>query len=80
VRKALACEGVSVIEVQRKNGHWQFVQGSHYNRRIHGNSPISLSGPAAGHDLLKTSADKHGKKSSGPSRTAPTARRRGAPI
>jgi secreted PhoX family phosphatase len=41
VRKALACEGVSVIEVQRKNGHWQFVQGSRYNRRIHGNSPIA---------------------------------------
>jgi secreted PhoX family phosphatase len=28
VHKALASEGVSVIEVQRKNGQWQFVQGS----------------------------------------------------
>ncbi|MDQ0126992.1 secreted PhoX family phosphatase [Pseudomonas lini] len=61
VRKALACEGVSVIEVQRKDGQWHFVQGSRYNRRIHGNAPISLSGPAAGHDLLKTSADPQGK-------------------
>ena len=28
VRKALACEGVSVIEVQRKNGHWQSAAGA----------------------------------------------------
>ncbi|WOE79120.1 PhoX family phosphatase [Pseudomonas protegens] len=62
VRKAQASEGVSVIEVQRKNGQWQFVQGSRYNRRIHGNTPIRLSGPAAGHDLLKTAADPKGRK------------------
>ena len=61
VRKAQASEGVSVIEVQRKNGQWQFVQGSRYNRRIHGNTPIRLSGPAAGHALLKTAADGQGK-------------------
>jgi len=62
VHKALASEGVSVIEIQRKDGQWQFVQGSPYNRRIHGNSPIRLSGPAAGHDWLKTAADPSGKQ------------------
>ncbi|KGU83566.1 PhoX family protein [Pseudomonas mediterranea] len=62
VHKAQASEGVSVIEVKRQGGQWQFVQGSRYNRRIHGNTPIELSGPAAGHQLLKTSADKSGKK------------------
>ena len=63
VRKAQASEGVSVIEVQRRRGgQWQFVQESRYNRRIHGNTPIRLRGPAAGHELLKTSADKSGKK------------------
>ncbi|BAQ77320.1 Tat pathway signal sequence domain-containing protein [Pseudomonas sp. Os17] len=62
VRKAQASEGVSVIEVQYRNGQWQFVQGSRYNRRIHGNTPIRLSGPAAGHDLLKSAADPKGKK------------------
>ncbi len=62
VSKAQASEGVSVIEVQRRRGQWQFVQESRYNRRIHGNTPIRLRGPAAGHDLLKTSADKSGKK------------------
>ena len=65
VRKAQASEGVSVIEVRRQGDTWQFVQDSRYNRRIHGNSPIRLSGPAAGHDWLKTSADKSGKKALG---------------
>ena len=61
VHKALACEGVSVIEVQRRHGQWAFVQGSRYNRRIHGNSALRVSGPAAGHALLKTSADPQGQ-------------------
>ena len=57
VHKAQAAEGVSVIEVQRKDGQWQFVQDSPYNRRIHGNTPIRLSGPAAGDAWLRTAAD-----------------------
>ncbi len=62
VHKAQAAEGVSVIEVQRNNGQWQFVQGSPYNRRIHGNTPIRMSGPASGDAWLKTTADNSGSK------------------
>lgn len=62
VHKAQAAEGVSVIEVQRSNGQWQFVQGSPYNRRIHGNTPIRMSGPASGDAWLKTAADSSGSK------------------
>ncbi|MHC2146870.1 PhoX family protein [Pseudomonas sp. 210_17 TE3656] len=62
VHKAQAAEGVSVIEVKRSNGQWQFVQGSPYNRRIHGNSPIRVSGPAAGDTWMKTAADNSGRK------------------
>ncbi|MEE3634750.1 PhoX family phosphatase [Pseudomonas sp. AL 58] len=62
VHKAQAAEGVSVIEVQRSNGQWQFVQGSPYNRRIHGNTPIRMSGPASGDAWLKTAADNSGGK------------------
>ncbi|MDD2059278.1 PhoX family phosphatase [Pseudomonas sp. GD03860] len=62
VHKAQAAEGVSVIEVKRSNGQWQFVQGSPFNRRIHGNTPIRVSGPAAGDALLRTGADNSGRK------------------
>ncbi|MDD2050561.1 PhoX family protein [Pseudomonas putida] len=62
VHKAQAAEGVSVIEVKRSNGQWQFVQGSPYNRRIHGNSPIRVGGPAAGDAWMKTAADNSGRK------------------
>ncbi|KIH81175.1 PhoX family protein [Pseudomonas batumici] len=62
VRKAQASEGVSVIEIQRKDDQWHFVQGSSYNRRIHGNTPIKFGGPAAGHPWLQTQADKLGRK------------------
>ncbi|MBM3108214.1 PhoX family phosphatase [Pseudomonas sp. V1] len=65
VHKAQAAEGVSVIEIQRSNGQWQFVQDSRYNRRIHGNSPIRISGPAAGDAWLKTAADNSGRKALG---------------
>ena len=65
VHKAQATEGVSVIEIQRKGNGWQFVQGSPFNRRIHGNTPIRLSGPAAGHELLRTRADATGSRALG---------------
>jgi secreted PhoX family phosphatase len=60
VLKAQSAEGVTVIEVRRQAGEWRFDQGSRYNRRIHGNTPMEVSGPARGHDALKTSADPLG--------------------
>ena len=60
-RKAQAGHGVSVLHVKRAaDGSWQHVASSPYNRRIHGNTPITLQGPAAGHDLVKTAADPSG--------------------
>ena len=61
VRKAQAAVGVTVIEVKRDaDGAWQFVQGSAYNRRIHANLPMEISGPARGHASMKTAADPAG--------------------
>ncbi|TBU75431.1 transcriptional initiation protein Tat [Pseudomonas daroniae] len=60
VRKAQNAEGVTVIEVRRGKDGWAFVQGSPYNRRVHANLPIEVSGPARGHDLLKTQSDPLG--------------------
>jgi hypothetical protein len=60
VLKSQAAHGVSVIEVTFDNGHWSVVRPSSYGRRITGYTPIAISGPAAGHALLRTSADPTG--------------------
>ena len=60
-KKQLAGHGVSVIEVQRNAaGKWEYVKNSTYNRRITGYTPMTITGPAAGNDLLKTAADATG--------------------
>jgi uncharacterized protein len=65
VRKAQAAHGVSVLEVQRQDGAqgkgWQLVRPSKYARRITANTPCAVGGPAAGHALLRTSADPSGR-------------------
>ena len=60
VRKSQAAHGVSVIEVVERAGVWRVMPNSRYARRITGNTPMLFSGPAAGHALLKTSADPAG--------------------
>lgn len=58
--KDLNAHGVSVVHIKRQNGVWDIVLDSPYNRRITGNTPMTLTGPAAGHSLMKTSADPTG--------------------
>jgi len=62
VRKAQAAHGVSVIEVEQKAGRWDIVRPSPWARRITGNTPMALGGPAAGHAMLKTAADPNGRR------------------
>ncbi len=63
VNKAINAWGCSVIHI-RKNaaGQWAVVLDSKYNRRITSASPMELTGPAAGDNLLKTRADASGKR------------------
>jgi len=65
VRKSKAGHGVSVFEVTYKNDKWTIVKDSPYNRRITADSPMEITGPAAGHDLMKTKMDPSGTKSLG---------------
>ncbi|ADJ27887.1 PhoX family protein [Nitrosococcus watsonii] len=57
-----AAHGVSIAEVIKRDGQWHLAQNSSFNRRITGETPMELTGPAAGHDLLQTAADPSGKK------------------
>jgi secreted PhoX family phosphatase len=61
-KKSLAAHGVGIIEVRKRHGKWTVVRPSFFARRITGYTPIRIAGPAAGHDLLKTSADATGKR------------------
>ena len=65
VRKGKAAHGVSVFEVERDGSTWSVVLDSPFNRRITADTPMQLDGPAAGHDLLKTTADPTGTRSLG---------------
>jgi len=62
VRKSQAAHGVAIIEVADQDGQWQMVRPSPWARRITANTPMALSGPAAGHALMKTSADPDGRR------------------
>ncbi len=61
IKVDMAAVGHSVIEVSRVSGEWQVVWGSPYQRRLSALGPIiEISGPAAGHPRLQTSADPTG--------------------
>ncbi|WP_350333897.1 PhoX family protein [Coralliovum pocilloporae] len=65
VRKGKAAHGVTVCEIAEQDGQWSIVRDSRYNRRITPDTPMILTGPAAGHDLMKTTADNSGTSSLG---------------
>jgi uncharacterized protein len=65
-RKGQAGHGVSVNHVRRlTDGSIEHVANSRFNRRVTGNTPMQISGPAAGSDLLKTTADATGRSALG---------------
>ena len=53
-RKSQAAHGLAVTEARRINGKWTVMKNSSYGRRVTGNTFIKVSGPAAGHALMKT--------------------------
>lgn len=61
----MAAHGVSVVEIALSDGKWLPRTGSPLNRRITVSTEMSVDGPAAGHDRLKTTADPTGQRVQG---------------
>ncbi|MGE2835508.1 PhoX family protein [Mycobacterium sp. SMC-4] len=60
----IAAVGMGVVEVERRRDGLAPVLGP-LNRRITADSPMLLTGPAAGSDLVKTAADPSGRTIAG---------------
>ncbi|NYZ11480.1 PhoX family phosphatase [Azospirillum sp. RWY-5-1] len=58
----IAAHGGSVIEIRKVAGKWTYDPKSSMNRRITGETECIITGPAAGHALMKTSYDPTGTK------------------
>ncbi|WP_037299461.1 PhoX family protein [Rubritepida flocculans] len=57
----MAAHGGSLVEIERVDGRWRPVATPRLNRRITADTPMRISGPAAGHPLLRTQADPTGR-------------------
>ena len=55
--------GMGVVELERKSEGfpWKYIRNGKLNRRITMSTPFTLTGPAAGSDLVKTAADPEGR-------------------
>ncbi|WP_439537103.1 PhoX family protein [Methyloversatilis sp.] len=56
----IAAHGVGVVEVRKIGGEMKVQRPSAFARRITGATPCKVSGPAAGHPMLRTAADPAG--------------------
>lgn len=62
VLKGKMAHGLTVLEIEQGPDGWSVVKDSPYNRRITPDTEMQMTGPATGHDLLKTDADPTGTK------------------
>lgn len=63
--KGMLAHGLSVVEIEEVDGQWSIVKDSPYNRHITPDVEMDITGPAAGHDLMKTAKDPAGMVAQG---------------
>jgi hypothetical protein len=58
----MASIGHAVVEIRRGASGWEVVLDSPYNRRLNAwDTPMAITGPAAGHERMKTADDPEGR-------------------
>ncbi|RYE77502.1 MAG: DUF839 domain-containing protein, partial [Oxalobacteraceae bacterium] len=62
VDKEMALHGLSIVEVRTSNGKWEYLQNSNFNRRVHQQTEVQISGPVRGNALVKTKYSPDGTK------------------
>jgi hypothetical protein len=58
----LCAHGASVVKLEKRGGRLGYDRSSRFNRRITGETQMTLTGPAAGDALLVTSEDPTGRQ------------------
>ena len=61
VQKSKDAHGVGVMEIRFDGESWKVVHDSPYGRRVTGDTPFLVRGPAAGHPLMRTALDPTGR-------------------
>ena len=62
VDKEMALHGLSIVEVRTTNGKWEYLQNSNFNRRVHQQTEVQISGPVRGNALVKTKYSPEGTR------------------
>ncbi len=63
--KEIEAQGVSIVELRKANGKYNYVKSSTFNRRITGTTPMDIAGPARGSAYMKTLFSPAGTQSRG---------------
>ena len=58
----MMAHGGSIVEIRKAGGQWEIVKDSPFNRRITAETEMEITGPAAGHNLMRTSEDPTGTR------------------
>lgn len=54
VDKEMALHGLSVVEIRKNGAKWEYLKDSAFNRRVHQQTDVEISGPVRGNALVVT--------------------------